>query len=61
MPPHHNVKNEHVDIVKPNLANERYLQSTHTTPAESSNQSYMEPDQTKQTAKTVTKTNQAVT
>ena len=35
MPNYYNEKVEHIGIQKPDLANEKYLQSNHTTPAES--------------------------
>jgi hypothetical protein len=42
MPPAYSQQEGHVTIVKPDLAQEKYLQSNHTTPAESANQSFME-------------------
>lgn len=46
--PHSFTDEGHVNIVKPNLAKEKYLQSNHTTPAESVNQSIMETQGHKQ-------------
>ena len=37
MPGHYNEEAEHIDIQKPDLANEKYLHSAHTTPDDSAN------------------------